>query len=135
MLPGFGDDGVEMVEDFRDGHGVDFAAGVVAFFDELAEIAAGDLHGELVSDDFATALLLFNPGGAGQGDPHGAAVDVEADVDCVGVAGGDGDHGAFPCAVQVFAGPSVGYVEVFVHDISVSFARAMGKLSQVEDAQ
>jgi hypothetical protein len=32
-------------EDFGDGHGVDFALGVVAFLDELAEVAAADLGG------------------------------------------------------------------------------------------
>ena len=35
QLLGFVDDDVEVVEDFSDGHGVDFAARVVAFFDEL----------------------------------------------------------------------------------------------------
>ena len=59
---GFGDDGVEVAEHFGHGHGVDFAARVVAFFDELLEIAAGDLRGEMVGDYFAGALLLLDPG-------------------------------------------------------------------------
>ena len=50
---GFGYYGVEVGEDFGDGHGVDFAAGVIAFVDELPEVAAGDLGGELVGDDLA----------------------------------------------------------------------------------
>jgi hypothetical protein len=115
LLSGFDDYGVEVREDFFYGHGVDLALGVVALFDELLQIAAGDLRGELVGDDFFAALLLLDPGDAGQRDPHGAAVDVEADVDGVGVAGGDGHHGAFPADVQIFAGPAVGYVEIFVH--------------------
>jgi len=66
---GFGDDGVEVGEDLGDGHGVDLAAGVGAFLDELPEEAAGDLGGELVGDDLAGALLLLGPGVEGQGDP------------------------------------------------------------------
>ena len=115
LLFGFSDDGVEVGEDFGDGHGVDFAAGVVAFFDELLEVAAGDLDGELVGDHQAGALLLGVPGIEGQGDPHRAAVDGEADIDSVSVAGGDGDNVGFPGAVEVFAGPAVGNVEIVVH--------------------
>ena len=59
---GFGDYGVEVVEDFGDGHGVDLAAGVAAFFDQLPEVAVGDLRGELAGDDLAGALLLPGPG-------------------------------------------------------------------------
>jgi hypothetical protein len=59
---GFGDDGVEVFEDLGDGHGVDLAAGVAAFFDQLPEVAAGDLRGELAGDDLAGALLLPGPG-------------------------------------------------------------------------
>jgi hypothetical protein len=127
-LFGFFDDDVEVVKNFRDGHGVDFAAGVIAFFDQLAEIAAGGLYRDLVGDDFAGALLLFDPGGAGHGDPHGAVVDIEADVDGVGVAGCDGHHSALPAAVQVFAGPTVGYVEVFVHGSSLPLRVGLGKV-------
>ena len=130
LLPGFGDDGVEMVEDFRDGHGVDFAAGVVAFFDELLEVAAGDLGSELVGDDLAGALFLLDPGGGGPRDPHGASVDVEADIDGVCVACGDGDDGTLPAAVQVLGGPAVGYVEIFVHEDRVSFLVTDGKVER-----
>ena len=49
-----------MLEDFFDGHGVDFAPGVVAFFNELAEVTAGDLHGNLVGDYFAGTLFLLD---------------------------------------------------------------------------
>src|ERR1700678_2884625 len=96
---GFVDYGVEVGEDFFDGHGVDLGAGVVAFADDLLEIAAGDLCGELIGDDFAGALLLFDPGGGGHGNPHGTAVDIEADVDGVSVARGDGDDVGLPAAM------------------------------------
>jgi hypothetical protein len=32
------------------------------------------------------------------------------------MAGGDGDHIRRPAAVQVFAGPVIDYVEIFVHN-------------------
>jgi hypothetical protein len=35
------------------------------------------------------------------------------------VAGGDGYDVCLPAAVEIFAGPAVGYVEVFVHGFSV----------------
>ena len=50
---GFPDDDVEVVQNFRDRHGVDLAAGVIAFFDQVAQLAAGGLYRELVGDDFA----------------------------------------------------------------------------------
>src|ERR1035437_5105444 len=124
---GFGYYYFQECEYFGDCHGVDFAARVVAFFDQLLEVAAGDLCGQLVGDDLAGALLLFHPCGAGQGNPHGAAVDVESDIDGVGVAGGDGHHGALPAAVQVLAAPAVVYVKIFVHTSSLSFRVYKGK--------
>ena len=45
QLLGFVDDYIQMLKDVGDGHGVDFAAGVVAFFNKLLQIAAGNLHG------------------------------------------------------------------------------------------
>jgi len=114
-------------EDLRDGHGVDFAAGVEAFLDELPEEAAGDLGGELVGDDLAGTLLVLGPGVEGQGDPEGAAVDVEAEIDGVGVAGGDGDYRALPAAVQVLAAPAVGDVEVLVHVDRLTLRDGKGK--------
>ena len=115
---GFGliDDGIEVRENFFDGHGVDLATGVVTFLDELLKVAACDLRGKLIGDDFAGALLLLDPGGGGQGDPHGAIVDIKADIDGVGMARGDGDDVGLPAAVQVFARPAVRNMEVFVHD-------------------
>jgi hypothetical protein len=94
------DDGVGVVEDLVDGHGVHLAAVVVAGLDGLLEVAAGDLGGEVVGDDLAGAALLLDPGEVGHGDPDGLAVDGEADVGGVGVAGGDGDDGALPGAVE-----------------------------------
>jgi len=43
------------------------------------------------------------------------------------VACGDGDDGALPAAVEVFAGPAVGYMEIFVHGVSVSLRDGLGK--------
>jgi len=126
-LAGFGQDCFEVLEDFFDAHGVDFTAGVVAFFNDGFEVVAGDLCCQLVGDDLAGALLLFDPGVAGEGDPHGPVVYVEADIDGVGVAGGDGHDVGFPAAVEVFAGPAVGYVEVFVHAFSVMAAIVLSK--------
>ena len=45
LLFGLGDDGIEVSQHFRNGNGIDFAACVVAFFDELLEMAAGYLGG------------------------------------------------------------------------------------------
>ena len=61
---GFGHHGVQVARALLgDGHGVDLAAGVVAFLDQLLQIAAGDLRGQLVGDHLAGALLLLHPGG------------------------------------------------------------------------
>jgi len=117
-----------MGQDFFHAHGVDFARGVVAFFDDGLEVVAGELGCEGVCDDFSGARFLLDPGFEGQGDPHGAAADVEPHIDCVGVAGGDGYDIGFPAAVKVFAGPAVGYVKVFVHASSVMVGSDWGKL-------
>ena len=87
------------------------------------EVAAGGLGGEVVGDDVAGAALHLDPGEVGHGDPDGLAVDVEADVGGVGVAGGDGDDGSLPGDVEGFGGPAVGYGEVFVHGSLQSSAR------------
>lgn len=127
LLSRFDEDCVELGENFFGAHGVHLTGGVVAFFDDGLEMAAGDLGGEVVGDDFAAAAFLLDPGIAGHGDPHGLAVYLEADVDRVGVAGSYGDDVGFPAAVQVFAGPAVFYVEVFVHGFRVTGAAAWGK--------
>ena len=114
------EDGIEVLEDLGGGDGVELAVGVVALCEEALEVAAGDLGGEGVGDDLAGALLLLDPGIAGQGDPDGAAIDVEADIDSVGVAGGDGHDVGSPAAVEVFTRPQVFCVEILVHVISVS---------------
>jgi hypothetical protein len=57
----------------------------------------------------------------------GVAVEVEADIDGVGVACGDGDDGALPAAVEIFAGPAVSYMEILVHGVSVSLWGGLGK--------
>jgi hypothetical protein len=62
---GFLDDGVGVVEDLVDGHGVHLAAVVVAGLDGLLEVAAGGLGGEVVGDDLAGAALLLDPGELG----------------------------------------------------------------------
>src|SRR5437764_2376876 len=81
----------------------------------MLEIAAGSLGGQIVRNDVAGTALLFDPRQVRHGDPDGAAVDGEADVGGVGMAGSDGDDGSLPFAVQLFAGPAVGYLEVFIH--------------------
>ena len=123
VLFGFGNDGVEVGEGLVDRDGIHLASGVVTLFDELLEVAAGDLGSELVGDDLAGALFLFDPGGAGQGYPHGATIYIEADVDGVGMPGGYGHNVCSPLAVEVFAGPAVSHVEIFVHVVSVSSER------------
>lgn len=117
-----------MLEHLGHGHGVHLAAGVVALFDELLEIAAGDLNGDLVGNGLSGALFLFHPGRAGQGDPHGPSVDGEADVDRIGMAGGDGHDRCLPEAVEIFASPVVGHVEIFVHALSLTVPLSMSKL-------
>ena len=113
------EDCFQMLEDFFDAHGVHLTAGVVAFFDDGLQVMAGDLCGEVVGNDFAGALLLLDPGMAGHRDPHGLDVDVEANVNGVGVSGGDGHDIGLPAAMEIFAGPAVGDVEVLVHVSSV----------------
>ena len=109
------DDGVRVFEDLVDCHSVHFAAVVVAGLDGVLKVATGCLGGKIVGDDVAGAALLFNPCEVRHGDPYGAAVDGKAYISGVGVAGGDGDDGALPFTVEVFAGPSVSYSEVFIH--------------------
>jgi hypothetical protein len=116
----FGDDGIEVSQGLFNRDGIHLADGVVALFNQLLEVAAGDLNRDAVGDDLAGALLLLDPGGAGQSNTHGATVDVEADIHRIGVAGGDGHNVGSPLAVEVFAGPAVGHVEVFVHIVSLS---------------
>jgi hypothetical protein len=128
LLFGFSDDGVKVRKHFRNGDGIDLAAGVVAFFDQLFEVTAGNLGGKLVGDDLPRALFLFEPRGAGQSDPHGSAIHVKSHVDGIGVAGGDGHNVGLPRAVQVFAAPAIGHMEVFVHTPSVSSLLRRGKL-------
>ena len=109
------EDDVEVGEDLVDGHGVHFAAVIVAGLDGLLEVVTGDLRGEGVGDDVAGALFLLDPCGARHGNPNGTAVDVEANIDGVGMAGGDGDDISGPAAAEGFSGPAVGNAKVFVH--------------------
>jgi hypothetical protein len=120
-------DGVEMREDFGHGDGVDLAVGVISLLDELLQMASGDLDRKLVGDDLAGALFLLNPCLAGQSDPHRALVDIEADVDGIGMAGGDGHNVGLPRAVEVFSAPAIGHMEIFVHALSVTFPLFTGK--------
>jgi hypothetical protein len=115
-IAGFGDDCGDVLEDLVDAHGVDFAAVVVAAGDGVLEEAAGGLGGEVVGDDLAVAALLLDPSEVRHGDPEGFAVDGEADVGGVGMAGGDGNDGALPDAVEGFGGPTIDRYEVFIHD-------------------
>src|SRR5258708_32288393 len=101
----FSDDGIGVLEDLFDGHGVHLAAVVVAGLDGVLEVAAGGLGGEVVGDDVAGAALLLDPGEVGHGDPDGLAVDGEADVGGVGVAGGGGHGGVPPSGGGAFGRP------------------------------
>jgi hypothetical protein len=116
-----------VAEHFFDGHGVDLATVVIAGFDGVAEVAATDLCGEVVGDDFAGALLLYNPGHVRQGDPDRLSPDVEADVGRIGMACGDGDQGSTPGAVERCSGPAVGHGKVFIHAARLVDGRAWGK--------
>lgn len=114
-VPGFVENGVEVLEDFIDGHGVHLTSVIVTGFDGAFKIAASDLRGEGVSYDVAGTFFLLDPGEAGHGDPDGSAVDVESDINGVSVAGGDGDDVSSPATVQRLASPAVGCEKVFVH--------------------
>ena len=127
MRPGFCDHCIKVREHLRDAHGVGLTLGVKSLLHQLFQVAACNLSGEMISDGLAGTLLLRDPGGGGKGDPHGPAVHVEADIDCVSVTGGDGDAVGLPTAVQVFAAPAVGYVEIFVHATSVNLWLQEGK--------
>jgi len=105
----------EVGEGFVDAKGVELAMGIKSLSYELLQMSARDLCGEGVGDDFAGAEFLLDPGFIGEGDPHGATVNVETDVGGIDVAGGDGDYGGFPCAVKLFVGEGVGDGEFFVH--------------------
>ena len=83
-------------------------------------IVEGDLRREVVGDDLAGALFLFVPGRGRQSNAQGASIDLEANIDGIGVAGGDGYHVRLPATVQIFAGPMIGCVEVLVHGTSLS---------------
>ena len=114
-LADFLEHGVEVLQNLLDADGVELAGAVQSLLDGALEIMPGGLSCERVGDDLAGALFLLHPGHGGQGDPDGSSIDVETNVHRIGMAGGDGDDGCLPGAVEVFAGPAVGYVEVFVH--------------------
>jgi len=109
------DNGVGVLEDLVDGHGVHLATVVVSRLDGVLKIPASGLGGQIVGDNVTGAASLFDPGQVWHGDPDGTAIDGEADVRGIGVAGGDSDNGSLPFAVKDFAGPAVGYLEVFIH--------------------
>lgn len=112
---GLFDDGFGVVENLFDGHRVHLTAVVVAGLNGMLEIAAGSLGGKIVGDDVACATLLLDPGEVGHGDPYRLAVYGKANVGSVGVTRGDGDDSSLPYTVELFAGPTVGHFEVFIH--------------------
>ncbi len=81
----------------------------------MLEVAAGGLGGQVIGDSVAGAAFLLDPGQVWHGNPDRATIDGEADIGGVGMAGGDGHDGSLPFAVEIFAGPAVGYLEVFIH--------------------
>ena len=125
--PGFVDHGAAVFKHLGDGHGGDFAAVIVAGFDGGFEEAAGSLSGEIIRDDEAGLALHFDPRGVGHGDVDVAAIDGEADIGGVDVAGGDGHDSAAPGAMHRLASPTVGYGEVFIHGDRVEHFRVIEK--------
>jgi hypothetical protein len=113
---GLFDDGVGVFQNLIDGHGVHLATVVVTGLNGVLKVPAGGLGSEVVGDDIAGAALLLDPGQVWHRDPDRAAVDGEADIGGVGVPGGNRDDGSLPFAVQVFAGPAVDYIELFIKD-------------------
>src|SRR5271163_4144257 len=104
-----------MLQHLSHAHGVHLAAVVVAGLHCLLEVMSSNLRGQIVGDDATAALLLFHPGYSRHRDPQRAVVYLEADVDGVGMPGSDGYDVCLPSAMEVFGGPAVGDVEVFVH--------------------
>ena len=111
----FFDNGVGVLEDLVDGHGVHLATVVVSGLDGVLKVPASGLGSQVVGDNVTGAASLLDPGQVWHGDPDGTAIDGKTDVSGIGVAGGDGDDGSLPFAVKGFAGPAVGYLEVFIH--------------------
>jgi hypothetical protein len=50
-----------------------------------------------------------------QGDPDGASVDKELDINGIGVAGGYGNDQRLVNAMDLFFGPAVAGVEIAIH--------------------
>jgi hypothetical protein len=126
-LLGFGYDGVQVGEDLSNRKSEELARGVEPFFNALFQVAAGNLDSELIGENFSAAVLLRGPGGAGKSYEDGFAIDVEADIDGVCMASGNGHKGAVPAARQGFAGKAIGDGKVFVHATSLSLAEPKGK--------
>ena len=124
--------GIDLLHHFRDSHGVHLAAVVIAVLDGVLQKTAGALSRQTVSDDVAGALLVIHPGGAGDGNPHAAAVDIEAHIDGIGVPSGNGHHIAGPPAVQVFCGEGIVCVEVFVHIVTAKGNRSPPLMSNCQ---
>src|SRR5271154_288842 len=68
------DDGVGVLEDLVNSHGVHLAAVIVAGLDGVLEVAASGLGSKVVGDDVAGAAFLLDPGQVWHGDSHGAAL-------------------------------------------------------------
>src|SRR5882757_6096176 len=124
---GFVEDGIDVIENLIDGHGVHLAAVVVAGLDGRLEVASSGLSGEVVGDDLAVAALLLDPRSIGHGDPDRAAIDGEADIGGIGMAGSDGDDGSLPHDTEGLLGPAVRYFEVFIHGFSLVQRWGWGK--------
>ena len=111
----FFDNGVGVLEDLVDGHGVHLATVVVSGLDGVLKVPASGLGSQVVGDNVTGAASLLDPGQVWHGDPDRTAIDSETDVGGIGVARRDRDDGSLPFAVEGFAGPAVGYLEVFIH--------------------
>ncbi|ACO31465.1 hypothetical protein ACP_2867 [Acidobacterium capsulatum ATCC 51196] len=107
--------GIHVFQNLIHRHRVHLAAIVVAVLDDLLEIAAGSLRGQLIRNDVASTLLLLDPGEQRHGNPDRAAADVKADIDGVGMARGNGNNIRPPAAMEGLLSPAVCGLEVLVH--------------------
>src|SRR6267142_4764582 len=104
-----------MTQGFVYGQRVHLAAHTLACFERGLEIVPGDFDGQGVSDERSSLLVVLDPGGMRQSDPHGAAIHQKLDVDGVGVPSGDCHDQSLIHAVNLLLGPAIGRNEVVVH--------------------
>ena len=97
------------------------------------QIVAGDSDGQRISDELALAVLVFHPGRAWERDPHRPAGNQKLDIDCVGVARGDGHNQRLINTVHFLFGPAIDSVKIFVHKKTIADPAAPGKPCTIMD--